>query len=162
MEDRTTVHRANSVDEEAESSEPSSSEEEVSGPMDEAASEGEEPEQGQEDGHCSDDLGVDVASSGPGMVVMEAMEVRANDACDDAERLLSVEVSLEIITAVLTHAAKINSPALRAIDKRRERIGMVKADDCDALKNCLDVSVERRCWRVEVVEGKKLTLWRAK
>lgn len=49
------------VDQEAKGNDPGNKEEEINWPVDEGSSEWEEPQEGQEDGDASDDLGVDHA-----------------------------------------------------------------------------------------------------
>jgi len=90
VEDRTTVHRADGIDEKTEDGEPSSGKDEIGGPVDEATNEREKPEQGQDDGQASDDLGIDVAGMRPSVSMMEAAKVGADDASDDAGEIVLV------------------------------------------------------------------------
>lgn len=81
------------VDEEAEGGEPAGGQQEVYGPVDEAAGEGEQPEQGEKDGQSGDDLGVNEAGELPGrLVVVCHVEVVTGDTRDDGgEDQLEVE-----------------------------------------------------------------------
>lgn len=70
------------VDEQAKGDEPGDGEDEVGGPVDEAAGKGEEPDDGEEDGETGDDFGVDEAAEVPAGIV-GLVEVVACDTGDD-------------------------------------------------------------------------------
>jgi len=76
----STVHEVN---EETEAHKPHDADEEIRGPVDERAAEGEEPKEGEQDREAGDDLGVDEASLVPGRAVGNSMEVVAGEASDD-------------------------------------------------------------------------------
>ena len=80
--DTATAHGSDEVDEKTEGSHPSGEEDKIDGPVDEPASKGDEPDEGEEQGDTGDDLGVDEALLGPGVGLVEGMEVLAYDASD--------------------------------------------------------------------------------
>lgn len=73
------------VDEQAKRDEPGDGEDEVGGPVDEAAGKGEEPDDGEEDGQAGDDFGVDEAAEVPAGFV-GLVEVVACDTGDDGRK----------------------------------------------------------------------------
>lgn len=75
---------AEPVDDEAESDEPADGDDEVGRPVDEAAAEGEQPDDGQEDGDAGDHLGIDEAAQLPGRGALGVVQVLAGEASDDS------------------------------------------------------------------------------
>lgn len=57
---------AEPVHEQAEGGEPADGEEDIGGPVDKRAREGQQPEEGQQNGQAGDDLDKDEAAQGPG------------------------------------------------------------------------------------------------
>lgn len=82
VEGAAAADAAELVDEQAERGEPAGRQDEVGGPVGEAAREGEQPQQREQDGQAGDDLGVDEAREVPRGVV-RVVEVVARDAGDD-------------------------------------------------------------------------------
>ena len=78
-----TTGVAEPVDDQAEGDEPADRDDEVSWPVNEAAAEGEQPDDGQEDGQAGDDLGVDEATQLPGRGTLGIVQVLAGEASDD-------------------------------------------------------------------------------
>lgn len=74
------------VHHQAEGGEPAGRDDEVDGPVDEAAGEGEQPEEGEQDGQPGDDLGVDEAAQGPGRLSFVGVQVVSGYTCDDARK----------------------------------------------------------------------------
>lgn len=77
---------AEPVHEQAEDGEPGERDDEVDGPVDEAAGEGEQPEERQQDGNAGDDLGVDEPAQGPGRLPSAGVQVVSGDTCDDGSK----------------------------------------------------------------------------
>jgi len=73
-----------SLDNQAKGNKPTDGDEEVDGPVDEAAGEGEQPEEREKDGKASDDFSVDEACLFHGAGALDGMEVGAIDTSDDA------------------------------------------------------------------------------
>lgn len=72
------------VDEEAERGEPAGGQHQVHGPVDKAAGEGEQPEEGEQEGQGGDDLGIDEAGELPRRLgVVCLVEVMTGDTCDN-------------------------------------------------------------------------------
>jgi len=82
VEDRAAIQRADKVNHEAESNNPCSEEKEVNWPVDETASEGEEPEEGKKNGDGSNDFGVDEAGLGKVAIalILDGMEILSGEA----------------------------------------------------------------------------------
>lgn len=71
------------VDEQAKGGPPAQADDEVQGPMQQGACEGDQPYEREEDGHAGDRLGVDEATQGPGRCRAVDVEIFAIDAGDD-------------------------------------------------------------------------------
>lgn len=71
------------VHQQTEDGEPAGRDDEVDGPVDEAAGEGEQPKEGEQDGQPSDHLGVDEAPQGPGRLSSVGVQVVSGYTCDD-------------------------------------------------------------------------------
>lgn len=80
---RVAAAVAQPVHEEGKGDEPAEGEDEIDGPMDEGAREGEQPDDGQQDGQGSDDLDEDEAAQGPRGLAMLRVQIVARDAGDD-------------------------------------------------------------------------------
>jgi len=85
IEDATAVERTDESNEKTKSNKPADGDEKIDGPVDEAAGEREEPEEGEEHGESGDGLSVDEAAFGPGVVaqVLVGMEPLTGQASDD-------------------------------------------------------------------------------
>lgn len=77
---------AEPVHEQAEDGEPGERDDEINGPVDEAAGEGEQPEERQQDGDAGDHLGVDESAQGPGRLPPAGVQVVSSDTCDDGRK----------------------------------------------------------------------------
>lgn len=90
--------RAEIVDQQAEDREPGRREDEIDGPVHEAAGEGEQPEEREEDGKAGGDFGVDEAGLGPRGRVgrVPAMEVGADYPGNDLKRASKPKSKIEV------------------------------------------------------------------
>jgi hypothetical protein len=90
LSDATPAERATaasvatqSIDKKTKGSEPGGGDDNVHGPVEEAACEGKEPNQAEEDRQPSDSFGVDEALFGPCVGVAVMVKIGADDACDN-------------------------------------------------------------------------------
>jgi hypothetical protein len=72
-----------SIDKKTEGSEPGGGDDNIHGPVEEAACEGKEPNQAEEDRQPSDSFGIDEALFGPCVGLAVMVKIGADDACDN-------------------------------------------------------------------------------
>lgn len=74
------------VDKQAERHKPGDAEDDVGGPVDEGAAEGEQPDDGEQDAERGDDVGVDEAAQVPGRRAVAEVQVVRRDAQHDSAK----------------------------------------------------------------------------